>query len=346
MKFSPDGKYLLSIGGDGCIMAWSLSQAMVEEMEDRLMELFTQAEKRAAKVNEKARLAATADLKIPPSSSSASVGVRSGHTETHAAQEKRKPLGVTREKKAIRTSGMGSLVGGNPTGSSSSSSVESRPSTSAGTKTKTKTTDATPDVAVTRPSTAPDKQPPAQVQQSAGKGKLFGGKRPSAPAWAMRKADASDRVTTTSSSSSSSSSVAHNSDSKAPTAAPKGRWAVRSDSNQLQILGKPVSRGKGVDRHKLTLEMTLEEATWKAPLPSSPSILAKTLEDSDQVLLEDSASDGSGSSSDEDDEVVEAVVDKDGDSDEEDKLNKTNSQLDELEEHAMKLETWLERKVQ
>ena len=311
-------------------MAWSLSQAMVEEMEDRLLELFTQAEKKAAKVNEKARLAATGEIKKPLSDTETS------HTDSQAAaQEKRKPLGVTREKKAIRTGGMGAMVG-----SSSSNSAESRPSTSAGTGTgsKTKLTEATPGVTVTRPTTAPDKQPPAQGQQGADKGRLFGGKRPSAPAWALRKSDSSDRG----SSSSNSSSAADNTDAKLPTPAPKGRWAAR-DSNQLQILGKPISRGKGVDRHKLTLEMTVDEATWKAPLPSSPSMLAKTLEDSDDVLLEDSASESSGSSDDE--EVMEAVVDKDGDSDEDDKLNRTNSQLDELEEHAMQLETWLERKA-
>ena len=162
-------------------MAWSLSQAMVEEMEDRLLELFTQAEKKAAKVNEKARLAATGEIKKPLSDTETS------HTDSQAAaQEKRKPLGVTREKKAIRTGGMGAMVG-----SSSSNSAESRPSTSAGTGTgsKTKLTEATPGVTVTRPTTAPDKQPPAQGQQGADKGRLFGGKRPSAPAWALRKSD-------------------------------------------------------------------------------------------------------------------------------------------------------------
>jgi hypothetical protein len=310
VKFSPDGKYLLSIGGDGCIMQWSLSRAMIEEMEDRLLELLLQAEKKAAKVKEKARLVATGSTKLPDTvSTPESVpSVASTVNDPAGSQPKPKPLGITREKKAIRTGGLGT-VGGD------------RPSTSGGNVAK-------PSVgSPKRPTTAPDKE--SEVQQS--KGKLFGGRRPSAPAWAMRKADSSDSARSSIDGGGNSSDI-----KPAPV---KGRWASR-DPNQLQILGKPVSRSKGTELHKLTLEMTVEEATWKAPLPASPSKLATSLEDADEVLIEDSTSDSS------DDDIPEGVVDKDIDSDDDDdKLNKTGSQLDELEESALKLETWLERKV-
>mmetsp|Transcript_5310 Transcript_5310/g.8769 ORF Transcript_5310/g.8769 Transcript_5310/m.8769 type:complete len:1539 (-) Transcript_5310:162-4778(-) len=310
VKFSPDGKYLLSIGGDGCIMQWRLSQAMISEMEDRLLELLLLAEKKAAKVKEKSQIAASGKLPLPIANNNLDTASSDVNNDpSRQPQSKPKPA-VSREKKAVRTGGVG--LGGIKKG-------EDRPHTSDNVTMKA------PVSSPRRPTTAPHKE--VDVQQS--KGKLFGGRRPSAPAWAMRKSDASDRSTTSG-------------DSNAP--AVKGRWAARN-SNQLQILGKPVSRAKGgADMKKLTLEMTVEEATWKPPQPGSPSVLAKTLEDADEVLIEDSTSDSSCSSS--DDEAVEGVVDKDADSDEEDrKLNMTNSQLDALEDSALKLETWLERKL-
>lgn len=41
VRFSPDGRYLLSVGGDGCIMRWSLAESLVQGIQDRIMELAT-----------------------------------------------------------------------------------------------------------------------------------------------------------------------------------------------------------------------------------------------------------------------------------------------------------------
>lgn len=46
VKFSPDGRYILSIGGDGCILAWRVPPTLVATMQDRLLELYTSAQKR------------------------------------------------------------------------------------------------------------------------------------------------------------------------------------------------------------------------------------------------------------------------------------------------------------
>lgn len=50
LKFSPDGSYLISIGGDGCIFVWKTSSFLMKSMKDRLMELFMKAQKRNNKV--------------------------------------------------------------------------------------------------------------------------------------------------------------------------------------------------------------------------------------------------------------------------------------------------------
>ncbi|CAM9185089.1 unnamed protein product, partial [Ectocarpus fasciculatus] len=46
VKFSPDGRYILSIGGDGCILVWKVPPTLVAAMQDRLMELYSTAQKR------------------------------------------------------------------------------------------------------------------------------------------------------------------------------------------------------------------------------------------------------------------------------------------------------------
>lgn len=50
VKFSPDGQYLVSIGGDSCIMMWKLSSVLVQAMQERLIELFSNAQKKNTKV--------------------------------------------------------------------------------------------------------------------------------------------------------------------------------------------------------------------------------------------------------------------------------------------------------
>jgi WD40 repeat protein len=46
VKFSPDGRYLVSIGGDGCILMWRVAEFLVKAMQDRLIELMSSAQRR------------------------------------------------------------------------------------------------------------------------------------------------------------------------------------------------------------------------------------------------------------------------------------------------------------
>lgn len=49
VKFSPDGRYLVSIGGDGCILMWRIADFLVKAMQDRLVELMSSAQRRNLK---------------------------------------------------------------------------------------------------------------------------------------------------------------------------------------------------------------------------------------------------------------------------------------------------------
>jgi len=304
VKFSSDGRSLYSVGGDGCIMIWDLSQDLVEAMQDRLVELFANAQKKKKVVDEKARLAssgqydklAVKNISAKASAIRASGGVRTGgglaqkHSSEPSSDEN--SMGVVGTSVSSRPATVDSSGG-----SASTHSVGDRPATSAGA---------------------------AQMQL---------GKKVSAarmPAWAAR---GEGKCTT------SASGVAP------PPAA--GKWASRVDPN-LQVLGQPLVSG---DRHKLTLEMTVEEATWKGhpqqqsePVPS-PSKLAHTLEDSDDVLIDiDQRDDVTLSSTDSEDGGVVGAQNE-SDEAEEDSLNRTGSNLDSLEQEAIKLESWLERKL-
>lgn len=50
VRFSPDGRFLLSVGGDGCIMMWSMAEPLVAAMQERLLELFSSAQTRQLQV--------------------------------------------------------------------------------------------------------------------------------------------------------------------------------------------------------------------------------------------------------------------------------------------------------
>lgn len=53
VKFSPDGQTLISIGGDGCILVWRLPNEIVSAIQDRLIELYSQARRKQIKVIQK-----------------------------------------------------------------------------------------------------------------------------------------------------------------------------------------------------------------------------------------------------------------------------------------------------
>ena len=52
VRFSPDGKRLFTIGGDGCIIIWKLGSSIVAAMRDRLMELYSSAQRKSQRVHE------------------------------------------------------------------------------------------------------------------------------------------------------------------------------------------------------------------------------------------------------------------------------------------------------
>lgn len=49
VKFSPDGRFLVSIGGDGCILMWRVADFLVKTMQDRLVELMSSAQRQNLK---------------------------------------------------------------------------------------------------------------------------------------------------------------------------------------------------------------------------------------------------------------------------------------------------------
>lgn len=53
IQFSPNGQSLISVGGDGCIMVWRLSEDLVKAMQDRLVELYANAKKKQQIIAEK-----------------------------------------------------------------------------------------------------------------------------------------------------------------------------------------------------------------------------------------------------------------------------------------------------
>jgi hypothetical protein len=52
IKFSPDGRRLISVAGDGCVFVWTLSEMLVTAMEERLKELYTSAQKKQMKLSQ------------------------------------------------------------------------------------------------------------------------------------------------------------------------------------------------------------------------------------------------------------------------------------------------------
>eukprot|EP00595_Chromulina_sp_UTEXLB2642_P002747 CAMPEP_0196764336 /NCGR_PEP_ID=MMETSP1095-20130614/5898_1 /TAXON_ID=96789 ORGANISM="Chromulina nebulosa, Strain UTEXLB2642" /NCGR_SAMPLE_ID=MMETSP1095 /ASSEMBLY_ACC=CAM_ASM_000446 /LENGTH=613 /DNA_ID=CAMNT_0042119629 /DNA_START=1865 /DNA_END=3706 /DNA_ORIENTATION=+ len=50
IRFSPDGRWLISIGGDGCMLVWKVSDILVKTMQERLVELYTTAQNKQNKV--------------------------------------------------------------------------------------------------------------------------------------------------------------------------------------------------------------------------------------------------------------------------------------------------------
>ena len=49
VRFSPDGRHLMSVGGDGCIMIWAMAEPFVAAMQERASELLLSSQKRQSK---------------------------------------------------------------------------------------------------------------------------------------------------------------------------------------------------------------------------------------------------------------------------------------------------------
>ena len=268
VKFSPDGRSLYSIGGDGCIMIWDLAEDLVLAMQDRLLELYAAAQRKKQAVEEKAH--SLAQVRTGPG------GVLA--EERGQADHSRRPA-----TSAVDSTGSGE----DPPAASS----QGRPNTAH----------------------APDR---------AGVG---GKKIPASrlPAWAAREEGPGLQEV-----------QGHG---VKVAASVGGKWAARVDPAKL----------RADDRNKLTLEMTVEEATWHPPASPAAQSPANdrvaNMESCDDVLIErdEDMTLLSGSSS--DDEDVTGVAE--GDSDGDDVLNKTSASLDRLEDAAGRLENWLENKV-
>jgi hypothetical protein len=78
IKFSPDGRKLISVAGDGCVFVWSISLALVPALEYIIKELYTSAQRRQSKLNRQLEVAPHPGTEVslmppapPPASSSA-----------------------------------------------------------------------------------------------------------------------------------------------------------------------------------------------------------------------------------------------------------------------------------
>ena len=203
-------------------------------------------------------------------------------------------------------------TGGGLLGAETEANAARRPATAAAESTKPLLTPPTHDPSEQRPSTS-------HVEERGGK-KLPASRM---PAWAARVDGGKE---------------SRMSESVAPVA---GKWAARVDPAKI----------RGGDRNRLTLEMTVEEATWRPPMsPAAQSPASNRVDDmekSDDVLIErDEDMTVLGSSSDEE-EIDLPPLEKDagGEDGGDDILNKTSASLDELQDAASRLEDWLENKV-
>ncbi len=68
MKFSADGHYLMTIGGEGCVMVWQVASFLVKAMKDRLLELYATAQRR----NTRAAVRHAAGMSVSSTMSSSS----------------------------------------------------------------------------------------------------------------------------------------------------------------------------------------------------------------------------------------------------------------------------------
>lgn len=70
LRFSPDGRNLLTVSGDGCILQWRLGETLQAAMRDRLLELYAIAQRKQSKaivaLNALATVSVTAASTTPP----------------------------------------------------------------------------------------------------------------------------------------------------------------------------------------------------------------------------------------------------------------------------------------
>jgi len=79
IRFSPNGKHLLTVAGDGCIMIWKIGTDLVNSMQDRIVELYTSVRKKQQEQLHQLQMrASSASMPSPPRQSVNSIDMGAG----------------------------------------------------------------------------------------------------------------------------------------------------------------------------------------------------------------------------------------------------------------------------
>ena len=126
VKFSPDGRHLVTIGGDGCIFMWRVADYLVKAMQERLVELLSNAQRRKVKATAAVRKsldhgAAGSHLDNPPPlpapsfgppTAPSTAGVAAASSKHTTQQQQPQQSAPTSTGSALNTSTSSTTTGG------------------------------------------------------------------------------------------------------------------------------------------------------------------------------------------------------------------------------------------